>query len=129
MALTNDKTRKEIHVESSPRFDGHRGPRRTVRKSQLSLQRQWLVGEMQDLCSGWIRHLAITDRQPSFSPAPKKSPRRRLNAPRRRHVAAPAGDFLLKEQVLNLFDYIEELGNGTIMIEVSDGLPVDVTIE
>ena len=113
----------------TPYGNHEKGPHRNIRKSQISPQRQWLVGEMQSLNSGWIKHLVVANHQPLSSPAPKKRPRRKLTGPRQRPMELPTGDFMLKEPVLNLFDYIDELGDGTIMIEVSNGLPVDVTIE
>ena len=103
--------------------------KRILRKSQLSPQRQWLVEEMQRLGWGWIKHLVVSNREPLPSPAPKKRPRHKLTGPRQRRVEVPAGDFILKEQVANLFDYMDEMGNGTVMIEVADGLPADVTVE
>lgn len=104
-------------------------PVRVIRKSQTSPQRQWLMREMQELGWGWIKHLVVADREPRSTPAPKKRPRYKMTGPRRRRVEAPAGDFVLKEQVVNLFDWMDDFGNGTVMIEVSDGLPADVTVE
>lgn len=102
---------------------------RVIRKSQLSPQRQWLVEEMQNLGWGSIKQLVVTDREPVAKPAPKKRHRYKLSAPRCRRLEVPAGDFILKEQVVNLFELFDEFVNGMVMIEVSDGLPADITIE
>ncbi|MCY3020194.1 MAG: hypothetical protein NTW87_14345 [Planctomycetota bacterium] len=103
--------------------------RRVMRKSQLSAQRQWLVEEMQDLGWGWIKHLVVSNREPLPKPAPRKRRRHKLTGPRHRRLEVPTGDFILKEPVMNLFDFMDEFVNGTVMIEVSDGLPADITIE
>ena len=103
--------------------------RRVIRKSQLSPQRQWLVEQMQKLGWGWIKHLVVSNREPLSNPAPRKRRRYKLTGPRHRRLEAPTGDFILKESVVNLFDLMDEFANGTVMIEVADGLPADVTIE
>jgi hypothetical protein len=41
----------------------------------------------------------------------------------------PAGDFILKEHVTNLFDEFDAMGNGAITIDVRDGLPFDIQDE
>lgn len=107
----------------------HKGMNRVLRFSQLSPERQWLVKEMQTLGCGWIKHMIICSSQPLPNPPPKKRFRIKLTGSRRRQAKTPAGDFVLKEPVMNLLDWLDDFGNGTIMVEVSDGLPVDVTIE
>ncbi len=110
-------------------YDHSKIPDRTIRFSQLSPQRQWLVREMQTLGWGWIKHQVVNDREPRSIPVPKKRPCYKMTGPRRRRIEMPSGDFILKEPVVNLIDWLDEFGNGTVMIEVSEGLPLDVTVE
>ena len=103
--------------------------RRAIRKSQVSTPQQWLVELMQQVGYGTIKNLVVANREPLSNPAPRKRRRYKLTGPGRRRLEVPTGDFILKEPVLNLFELMDEIVNGTVMIEVADGLPADVTIE
>ncbi len=95
------------------------------RKSDLSPERRQLLEQMSSLNFGRIEKLQIRRGQPIFNPPPRvvrelklggenNSPRPELNCP----------DFSLKEQVIELFTHLSELGDGVIeVLEVKHGLP------
>jgi hypothetical protein len=104
--------------------------RRVVRKSQLSPSRRQLVEKMQDLGYGEIRQLVVIKGEPVVEPLPKIVRRHKLTSPRRRQVPPRSEDYILKEQVVNLFDDFDQMGNGVVaVIEVRDGLPCEITLE
>jgi len=116
-----------IHTTSS--FKPAQPPERVVRKSQLSPARRWLVEQMQILGYGRIKHLVVSNREPVVNPPPKLCPRRKLTGPRQRPREIPCGDFILKEQVVNLFDELDSMSSGVIAVDVRDGLPFDFICE
>ena len=103
--------------------------RLVVRKSELSPSRRQLVEKMQDLGYGEIRQLVVIKGEPVVDPLPKIIRRHRLTGPRRREAPPRSEDYILKEQVVNLFDDMDEMVSGMITIEVRDGLPFDVFYE
>jgi len=84
---------------------------------------------MQSLGYGRIKHLIIVNREPVVKPSPKICPRRKLTGPRYRRREVPRGDYILKEQVMNLFEELDNMVDGMITIEVRDGLPFDIFYE
>lgn len=112
---------------SSPQPEPSR--RRAFRKTQLSPARQWLVESMQSLGHGQIKRLVVSDHQPVVNPPPRICPRRKLVGPPQQTREIPQGDFILKEQVVNLFDALDSMSGGVITIEVRDGLPFDIIYE
>jgi hypothetical protein len=102
---------------------------REIRKSQVSLGRQWLIETMQRLGYGQIKQLIVVNREPVAKPPPKICPRRNLVGRRYRSGKVLAGDFILKEHVTNLFEEFDAMGNGAITIDVRDGLPFDIQDE
>jgi hypothetical protein len=93
-------------------------------KGALPPERQRLVELMQRLHFGQIVGLRIRTGQPVLDPLPRLIRDRKLGSepvPRR---ASPCEDFLLKEQVVELFDYFDQIGDGVIdLIEIKHGLP------
>ena len=62
--------------------------------------------------------------QPDFDPRPRLVRDRNLGSEPAPRPASPHEDFLLKEQVVELFDYFDQIGDGVIdLIEVKHGLP------
>jgi len=102
---------------------------RLVRKSQLSTNWKWLVERMHELWYGEIEVLAFAKGEPIIDPPPRFRPHRKLTGPRRRPRVAPAGDFVLKEQVVNLHDELTDLGSGIVaLLVVRDGLPCEMKL-
>jgi len=97
-----------------------------VWKSQLTPARRWLVDAMREAGFAQIKNLVIVNKEPVIKPAPKVRRRRKLSGPVYRPSPAPAGDYLLKEQIVNLFHQIDKIENGVITIDVRDGLPCEL---
>jgi hypothetical protein len=95
-----------------------------IAKRTLPPAGQRLVELMQRLHFGQILGLRIRNGQPDFAVPPRLVRDRKLGSePTPRPISAPE-DFLLKEQVVELFAYLEEIGDGVIdLIEVKHGLP------
>jgi len=99
-------------------------------KSDLSPARRRLVEGMQDLGFGRYKHLVVVNGDPLFNPAPRRYQDRRLTGPNRRRQEVQLADFVLKEQVVHLFEEFDALRNGVIaVLEVRDGLPYNMTLE
>ncbi len=104
--------------------------RRVVRKSDLSLARRWLVENMQKISYGRVKHLVIVKGQPLTDPPPRMYRDYRLTGGNSRRREEQIPDFILKDQVIQLFGEFDRIGNGVISrLEVRDGLPYGMTLE
>ena len=93
-------------------------------KGTLSPQRRRLVERMQCLHFGQIVDLCIRDGQPVLDPPPRLVHDRKLGSEPLARPSFAGEDFLLKEQVVALFDYFDRIVDGVIdSIEVKHGLP------
>jgi hypothetical protein len=117
---------------------GAKGVRQRVRKeravdqprtkSSLSHRRRKLLEIMQNLNYGRIEDLSIERGEPVFDGAStfKEIKLGSENYPR---PELHQSDFVLRNEVLELFRYLDELGNGRIpLIQVRSGLPCRVVI-
>lgn len=100
-------------------------PSQAIWKSALPPARRWLVERMQRLNFGRIT-LIVAGSEPVIDPLPRVYCRRRLRGPNRARQEDGLEDFILKGQVLNLFEELDRIGNGIVTIEVRDGLPSEV---
>jgi len=100
-------------------------PEPAVWKSALSPARRWLVERMQRLNYGRIT-LIVAASEPVTDPPPRVYCRRRLSGPNRARQERGLEDFILKDQVLKLFEELDRIGSGIVTIEVRDGLPSEV---
>ncbi len=98
---------------------------RTLWKSQLSPSRRWLVDAMHEAGFAFVKKLDVVNRDPVVAPSKIKR-RRKLSGPGYKPSPLPTGDYMLKEQVVNLFDVLDKMVNGVITIEVRDGLPSEL---
>ena len=93
-------------------------------KQDLSSCESSLLELMQAINFGRIEGLIITDGKPSLLQRPRIVREIKLagdNGPRPELAVA---DFLLKQQVIELFEYFSELGDGMIdALEIKHGLP------
>jgi hypothetical protein len=95
-----------------------------VAKASLPPAGQRLVELMQRLHFGQILGLHVRGGQPVLNPLPRLVRDRKLGTEPLPRPASPREDFLLKEQVAELFDYFDQVGDGVIdLIEVKHGLP------
>jgi hypothetical protein len=79
---------------------------------------------MQQLLFGRIENLVIRRGQPVFDPPPTVIREHKFGGENGPHPKLGADDFLLKEQVVDLFRQLDTLGDGVItVLEVKHGLP------
>jgi hypothetical protein len=98
-----------------------------VAKGSLPQAGQRLVELMQRLHFGQVLNLHVRDGGPVLDPPPRLVRDRKLGSEPAPRPASPDEDFLLKEQVVELFDHLEQIGDGVIdLIEVKHGLPFRV---
>jgi len=99
-------------------------------KKSLSAPRRQLLEMMQKYNFCRIENLEIRGGEPVFDPAPRVIQDIKLggeNGPRPELVKQ---DFLLRTPVIELFEHLNRVGNGTVaVIEVRYGLPVKLLIE
>ena len=92
-------------------------------KAKVSLPRQQLLRQFQQLHFGRIECLGVRDGEPVLSPMPRRikefkpgsdnAPRPELNS-----------DYYSRRQVIELLEYFDRIRNGTIdVIEIKHGLP------
>jgi hypothetical protein len=101
----------------------------TIAKTGLSEPRRRLVELMQALNFGRVENLPVRDGEPVLDPLPRRVREVKFaseNGPRPERAAAA---FLLKAQVIELFQLLDELRDGVIqVIEVKHGLPFRVLV-
>jgi hypothetical protein len=100
-----------------------------MRKSDLTPARQQLVQICRDLGFGSIRNLRIVAGEPVLR-SPSSIVRDivfgKQNGPR---DAEACDDFALKSQVVELFSYLDQLGDGVIeLLVVKHGLPFQMQV-
>lgn len=98
-------------------------------KRHLSPARVWLLELMQDANFGRIENLAVIGGEPILDPRPVVVREHKFggeNGPRPERGTA---DFLLKQQVIELFAFFDELQNGVIdVLEIKHGLPFRMVV-
>jgi hypothetical protein len=105
---------------------------RLKRLNDLSPCKKRLVELMREINFGQIECLHVRCGEPCFTPHPLviediDLARDRDNGP---SACCPDSDFLLKKQVVNLFNCLEKKGDGIVrFIVVQNGLPVRMKLE
>lgn len=95
-----------------------------MNKSQCTVSQQRLVEMMQKINFGTIESVTVASGEPLLDPPPKVTREVKFGAENGTRPEASFADFVLKAQVLELFDSITELQGGVIeRIEVRHGLP------
>jgi hypothetical protein len=111
VVLLRPKTQEFIHMAN-------------IAKGSLPPAGQRLVELMQRLHFGQILGLHVRAGQPVLNPLPRLVRDHKLGSEPAPRPASASEDFLLKEQVVELFDYFEQVGDGVIdLIEIKHGLP------
>ncbi|GIW90171.1 MAG: hypothetical protein KatS3mg109_0603 [Pirellulaceae bacterium] len=98
-------------------------------KSDLSANRFRLVELMQTINFGRIACLVIHKGEPVLDPPPRVVREIKFGGDNGPRPELDAGDFLLKAQVVELFEYFDRLGDGTIeVLEIKHGLPFRMVV-
>ncbi|MFM7165229.1 MAG: hypothetical protein ACKO3T_08270 [Planctomycetaceae bacterium] len=116
-------------VFSAPAPDDRRQKPSRRSKSDLSEARYRLVESMQRINFGRIERLTVVSGQPMLGSAAKVVSTHKLKGENGPRVELNARDFLLKQEVIELFRILDELQDGLIdVIEVKYGLPFLVEV-
>ena len=101
-----------------------------IKKASLSPGRRRLVEMMQQLNFGRIEDLEIRAGEPLFNPAPRVVQDIKIGAENGPRPESGIPDFLLKNQVIELFEHIDRMGDATVAcIDVKHGLPFKLVVE
>lgn len=103
-----------------------------VYKIGFSKPRQRLIELLQRINYGLIEGLQVENGDPVFNPPPRVVRDLKLggNADNSPRPELGRGNFKLKACVIELFDLLDELGDGLIpLIEVKGGLPFRVQVQ
>lgn len=95
-----------------------------VSLGSLSQSRQRLVREMQQMNFGRFEGLVVRDGEPALDPPFTKLRDHKFASENGPRPQLATTDFLLKREVVELFEHFDELQNGVIdVLEVKHGLP------
>lgn len=98
-------------------------------KSTLSHERRRLVELMQTINFGRIEQLNVRLCQPVFSPSPIVVREHKFSAENGPRAERHSDNFLLKRQVIELFEQLDAIADGIIdEIEVKHGLPFRMVV-
>jgi hypothetical protein len=85
---------------------------------------------MQQLNFGRIEDLEIRAGEPLFNPAPRLVQDIKIGAENGPRPESVIPDFLLKNQVIELFDHFDRMGDATVAcIDIKHGLPFKLVVE
>ena len=99
-------------------------------KSSLSTCRQRLLEIMQQLHFGKIENLVVLHGDPVFSPPPTITQEIKLGPESAPRSGPNQIDFALKSHVIDLFNHMERLRDGSLVtIECRHGLPTRLIVE
>ena len=98
--------------------------RPSLAKAALPKPWQRLVELMQTINFGRIEDLTVRGGNPVFDPPPRVVREVKIGGDNGPRPARDASNFLLKDQVVELFQHFDQLGDGTIeVLEIKHGLP------
>jgi hypothetical protein len=93
-------------------------------KTSVSLARQQLLEVFQRINFGRLESLTVARGQPVFDPNPVILREYKFGGENGPRPELGNADFLLKQQVIDLFAFFDELQNGVIdVLEIKHGLP------
>lgn len=99
-------------------------------KASLSPSRHRLLELMQHINFGRIENLVVRDGQPVFDPPPRIVRELKFGGENGPRPELEAADFLLKQQVVEFFAFLDRQRNGVIdVLEVKHGLPFRMIVE
>ena len=98
--------------------------------TSLTPDRRKLVRLMQEIDFGKVHHLLVRQGQPVFEPPPRIVREIKLHGASDVPARRATRGFALKAPLVNLFQYLDEVCNGTVLaIEVRHGLPFRLALE
>lgn len=101
-----------------------------INKAALSGQRRHLLERMQKINFGRIENLKIHKGEPQFDPPPQITKDIKLGSENDCRPELDLSDFLLKQEVIELFSLMDEQGECEIgSLEVKHGIPFRVLLE
>lgn len=93
-------------------------------KAALSPARRHLLELLQQVNFGRIESLAVRDGEPILAPCPNVCREHKFGSENNPRHELNSTDFLLKQQVVELFAFFDHLQNGVInVLEIKHGLP------
>lgn len=102
----------------------------TSTKASLSAPRRRLLETMQRLNFGRIEGLAIRGGEPQFQPPPRLVKDIKIGGENGPRPELTIEDFALKNAVIELFDHLSRIGDGTLeSIEIKYGVPFKLVVE
>ena len=102
----------------------------TSTKASLSAPRRHLLEKMQRLNFGRIEGLVIRKGEPVFQPAPRIIQDIKIGGENGPRPELTIEDFALKSAVIELFDHLSRIGDGTLeSIEIKYGVPFKLVVE
>ena len=115
---------------TTKRLGTRRRPGNAATKASLSPLRKRLLDLMQGINFGRIEDLVVHDGEPVFDPPPRVVRQVKFcgeNGPR---LERSSTDFALKAQVVELFEQLDQLRNGTVeSVEIKHGIPFQMNVE
>jgi hypothetical protein len=100
-----------------------------LNKSSISLQRQFLIETLQRINFGRLDHLRFKAGEPTLDESTRIVREYKFAGENGGRAEAAKVDFALKKQVIELFRYFDDRGDGVIeTLEVKHGLPFRVVV-
>ena len=85
---------------------------------------------MQTINFGRLTNLVVRNGQPIYDPPPKIIREIKFGGENGPHIEFAKEDYVLKDQVVELFHHLQKLGDGTVQsLEIKRGLPFRMTVE
>ena len=102
----------------------------SITLASLPPERRRLLKRMQRINFGRIENLVIKDGQPVLSPSPRVVRSVKFGGRNGPRPEASLEDFVIKDEVVELFRYMDELRDGVIdVLEIQHGLPFRMAVE
>ncbi len=98
-------------------------------KASLSPARRQLLELLQQINFGRLESLEVRDGQPVLSPRPLVAREHKFGGENGPRPELTSPDFALKQQVVELFEFFDEMQDGVIdVLEIKHGLPFRMVV-